>query len=90
MNDPFDMKQSIEMALATQSGARCTVHPNTLRKWLKEYERACTEVRTLRAKVQSAISVGHNDDCLFCGLKDKNLMTDKQRAAAADKGQSDV
>jgi hypothetical protein len=32
-----------------------------------------TENAALREKVKKAIAIGHNDDCMFCGFKDKIL-----------------
>jgi hypothetical protein len=34
---------------------------------------AYAENAALREKVKKAIAIGHNDDCMFCGFKDKIL-----------------
>jgi hypothetical protein len=43
----------------------------------KDYERTVkrlnTENAALREKMEKAMAVGHNDDCMFCGFKDKIL-----------------
>ena len=34
---------------------------------------AAHDVTALKARIEAALAVGHNDDCLFCGFKDKAL-----------------
>ena len=47
----------------------------------------CDEIERLQAKINGAINVGHNDDCLFCGFKDRaltsNVVLDQQKLKLA-------
>ena len=54
-----------------------------------------TRVAELESKINGAVNVGHNDDCMFCGFKDRALTSDvvldeqKLRLAAAALGGDD-
>lgn len=58
-------------------------NPVTLDKLCRtEPEWAANVIRQLRGErdvlktiIKQALEVGHNDDCLFCGFKDKKLST---------------
>ena len=55
------------------------IKDETERLRLRVYERdrelleARVENDTLKRMITRALSVGHNEDCLFCGLKDRTL-----------------
>jgi len=45
-----------------------TMYEYVIADWLRE---AATEIERLREKLGRIVALGHNDDCIFCGLKDK-------------------
>ena len=46
----------------------------------KRAEQAEAELAALKGRINAALNVGHNDDCLFCGFKDKFLLHGAARA----------
>jgi len=38
---------------------------------LVDYDDYIKEITALKTTLESLIALGHNDDCMFCGFKDK-------------------
>ena len=46
------------------------------------YDEMTVELAALKGRVKRVLEVGHNDDCLFCALKDTAALGGREAAAA--------